>query len=81
MGRYEALPPDSQPCAYAKALNDGFPWLLFARRLERQYRKHVRESQQPYQRLTILLALAIWAMFTLVDSNQFQILQIGRAHV
>ncbi|WP_043310675.1 GGDEF domain-containing protein [Pseudomonas sp. ML96] len=80
MGRYEELPPDSQSCAHAKALNDGFPWLLFARPLEKQYREHVRESQPPYQRLTILLALAIWAMFTFVDSNQFHILQNPADH-
>lgn len=80
MGRYEELPPDSQSCAYAKALNVGFPWLLFARPLEKQYREHVRKSQPPYQRVTILLALAIWAMFTFVDSNQFRILQSPADH-
>ena len=75
MGRYEELPPDSQSCAHAKALNDGFPWLLFAPPLEAQYRAHMRDSQLPYQRLAILLAVTIWAIFAGVDVHRFHILQ------
>lgn len=73
MGSYTELPPDSQSCAYAQALKNGFPWLLFERPLEKQYREHMRESQLRYQRLAILLAVAIWAIFAFVDFNRFHV--------
>ncbi|WP_158592076.1 sensor domain-containing diguanylate cyclase [Pseudomonas cavernicola] len=60
---------------YSRQLFQGFHWLRFSPPLEREYRQHMSETQARYQKLAILLALAIWILFAVVDITRLQLLQ------
>lgn len=61
---------------YSRQLSQGFQTLRFSPDLEQEYRQHIAGTQARYQKLALLLVLAIWAVFAVVDVVKLQVLHV-----